>query len=82
LEQARLPSHLSVTQFPGDPVRVGGTLMKPTITIAGIAATEKPKLSAVLSVFGKVIAGMFKAKETPMHLATIPCATLTTAALR
>lgn len=75
---AKHPSGLRIA----DPVRVGGTLMQPTITIAGITATGKPKFSSVLSVFGKAIAGIFKSKETPMSLETIPCAMLATAALR
>lgn len=75
---AKHPSGLRIA----DPVRVGGTLMQPTITIAGIAATGKPKFSSVLSVFGKAIVGIFKGKETPMSLETIPCTMLTTAALR
>ncbi len=78
LGAAKRPSGLRIA----DPVRVSGTLMQPTITVAGFAATGKPKLSAVLSVFGKAIAGIFKGNETPMPLETIPCAMLTTAALR
>ncbi len=75
---AKRPSGMRII----DPVRVGGTLMKPTITIAGIAASRKPKFSEVLSIFGKAIAGIFKRRETPTPLEQIPCAILTKSALR
>lgn len=75
---AKRPSGLRIA----DPVRVGGTLMRPTITVAGFAATGKPKLSDILSVFGKAIAGVFKGAEPRMRLESLPCAALTAAALR
>ena len=75
---AKRPSGLRIA----DPVRVAGTLKRPTITVAGLAATHKLKLSAILPVFGKAIAGITKGKRTNMPLQAVACAALTTAALR
>ncbi len=67
-----------------DPVRIGGTLSRPVISIAGVAAKKQPTVKTALKVIGKSLGGLFDGKKAPRPVApgSIGCARLADAALR
>ena len=69
-----------------DPIRIGGTLTSPSITVAGLVPTEKPRAQAVLKVLGRSISaalGLRKdAPQPPNAVAkNLDCQALVAAAL-
>ena len=69
-----------------DPIRIGGTLTSPSITVAGLVPTEKPRAQAVLKLLGRSIGaalGLRKdAPQSPSAVAqSLDCQPLVAAAL-
>lgn len=67
-----------------EPLRIGGTLSNPTISVAGVAASRQPTVKTALKVLGRSIGGLFDGKTSaqPIAPASIGCAALAAAALR
>lgn len=70
-----------------DPIHVGGTFTRPSVTVAGIAATEKPKSKVALKILGRSVKsalGLRKDGPQPPHgpAAPVNCNALVAAALR
>lgn len=70
-----------------DPIRVGGTLSSPSVSVAGIGHAEKPNAGTVLKVFGRSLGQALGITRTPPAAGGIPpptfdCATAVASALR
>lgn len=70
-----------------DPIRVGGTLTRPAITVAGLIPSEKPKAKGVVKALGRSIGsalGLRKDAPQPQRASaeSIDCGTLAANALR
>ena len=82
--RADRPSGLAIA----DPIRVSGTLLSPSISVAGLASGETPNGGSVLKLLGRSIKaaigiGPKPAQARPASLpAALNCAALTAAALK
>lgn len=70
-----------------DPIRIGGTLSAPTVSIAGAGGADKPTPGALLKVFGRSLGRALGLAKTPPDIpipppATFGCASAVAAALR
>lgn len=70
-----------------DPIRIGGTLSAPTVSVAGAGTTDKPTPGALLKVFGRSVGQALGITKTPPDIpipppATFGCASAVAAALR
>lgn len=70
-----------------DPIRIGGTFTQPSITVAGIAPTTKPKSKVALKILGRSVKsalGLRKDGPQPPRgpAAAVDCNALVAAALR
>ena len=70
-----------------DPIRIGGTLGKPTLSVAGAGTTDKPTPGALLKVFGRSLGQALGLSKTPPDIpipppATFGCESAVAAALR
>jgi len=70
-----------------DPIRIGGTLSAPTVSVAGAGTTDKPTPGALLKVFGRSLRQALGLSKAPPDIpipppATFACASAVAAALR
>ena len=70
-----------------DPIRIGGTLSAPTVSVAGAGTTDKPTPGALLKVFGRSLGQALGLAKAPPNIpipppATFGCASAVAAALR
>ena len=70
-----------------DPIRIGGTLSAPTVSVAGAGTTDKPTPGALLKVFGRSLGQALGITKTPPNIpipppATFGCASAVADALR
>ncbi len=70
-----------------DPIRIGGTLSAPTVSVAGAGTTDKPTPGALLKVFGRSLGQALGLAKTPPGIpipppATFDCASAIATALR
>ena len=70
-----------------DPIRIGGTLSKPTVSVAGAGTTDKPTAGALLKVFGRSLGQALGLSKPPPNIPIPPpavfgCASAVAAALR
>lgn len=70
-----------------DPIHVGGTLSSPSVSVAGLGATEKPTAGGVLRVLGRSIGQALGITKTPASASgrpptTVDCAGAVALALR
>ena len=70
-----------------DPIRIGGTLSAPTVSVAGAGTTDKPTPGALLKVFGRSLGQALGLTKTPPNIpipppATFGCASAVAEALR
>ncbi len=70
-----------------DPIRIGGTLSAPTVSVAGAGTTDKPTPGALIKVFGRSLGQALGITKTPPDIAIPPpasfgCASAVAAALR
>ena len=70
-----------------DPIRIGGTLSKPTVSVAGAGTTDKPTPGALLKVFGRSLGQALGLSKTPPGIpipppVTFACDSAVAAALR
>ena len=70
-----------------DPIRIGGTLSKPALSVAGVGTTDKPTPGGLLKVFGRSLGQALGLARTPPNIpipppATFGCESAVAAALR
>ncbi len=70
-----------------DPIKLGGTLSAPTVSIAGTGSTAKPTAGSLLKVFGRSLGQALGIAKTPPDIpipppATFGCASAVAEALR
>ncbi|MDR6847327.1 uncharacterized protein involved in outer membrane biogenesis [Sphingomonas sp. BE270] len=70
-----------------DPIQIGGTLSKPTVTVAGLGTADKPSNSNLLKVFGRSLGRALGLEKTPPAVVIPPpahfdCESAVAAALR
>ena len=70
-----------------DPIRIGGTLSQPSLSVAGVGTTDKPTAGAMLKVFGRSLGQALGLSKPPPSIpipppATFGCASAVAAALR
>ena len=58
-----------------DPIRIGGTLSAPTVSVAGAGTTDKPTPGALLKVFGRSLGQALGLTKTPPDIPIPPPAT-------
>ena len=70
-----------------DPIRIGGTLSKPTVSVAGAGTTDKPTAGALFKVLGRSLGQALGLSKPPPGIsipppATFACDSAVAAALR
>ena len=70
-----------------DPIRIGGTLSAPTVSVAGAGTTDKPTPGSLLKVFGRSLGQALGITKTPPNIPIPPpaafgCASAVAEALR